>query len=174
MSPTCLSKIVAPLPIAILTASILSGDSCVEYPMRIPGYLVFSRSNWFNCRFCSFVGYSPTQCIRQNILSRCSKKETTLSMSSREAPAVDATTGLSVFAIFSSRGQSVKEQLAIFIMSKPWLSIRVTEFSSKGVQIAAKPRLLISVFSLSRSSLASLVSSKRFTYLMSFLFLKSG
>ncbi len=77
--------------------------------------------------------------MRANSFSRCWKKLTTLSISSRPAPAVEAMRGLSVFTIRSRSGQSVNEQLAILMMPKPISSIRSTDGSSKGVHMERKP-----------------------------------
>jgi len=50
------------------------------------------------------------------------KNRATLSISSRETPAVEAMIGICVFTTLSSRGQSVNEQLAILIISYPCFS----------------------------------------------------
>ena len=133
--PTCRSKISAPLAIAILTASKLSGFSWAEYPIVKFGYRCCKSSIWFKFKCFGAVGYSPTQCMRANFFRRCSKKTTTWSISSKLAPAVEAIIGISVSAIFSRSGQSVKEQLAILMISNLCSIILSTEFSSKGVHI---------------------------------------
>jgi hypothetical protein len=51
-------------------------------------------------------------------LLRLVKKLTTRSISSSDAPAVDAMMGLSIDTARSKTGQSVNEQLAILMMSK--------------------------------------------------------
>ena len=115
----------------------------------------------------SGVGYSPMQCRSAKSLPRWARKLATRSMSSRFAPAVEAITGLSLRTTRSSWGQSVKEQLAILMMSRPWPSITSTEGSSKGVAMARKPLLRISATRRSNSARPRRVSEKRLTYLMS-------
>ena len=56
-------------------------------------------------------------------------------MSLIEEPAVEAIIGLLFSMILSSKGQSVNEQLATFIISKSWDSISLTDSSSNGVDI---------------------------------------
>lgn len=142
--------------------------------MRTPAYWSRSWRIRARCRFSFGVGYSATQCMMVRSLSRCSMKLTTLSMSSRRAPAVEATTGLSLRAMRSSSGQSVNEQLATLMISMPCASIRSTDSSSNGVQMVLKPLAFISRTSRSICSGASRVSSKRLTYLTSSRPLKLG
>ena len=95
------------------------------------------------------------------------EKLTTLSISSRVAPAVDAIRGLEVATTLSNSGQSVNEQLAIFTKSRFCSSIIATEASSKGVDIARNPLSRISVTSRSKSALDKRVSENRLMYLTS-------
>ena len=85
--------------------------------------------------------------------------------------AVEAIIGKSVFAIFSSKGQSVSEQLAILIISYLCSTILSTDSSSKGVHMAIKPCFFTSASISKKSSSLIRVSEKRFTYLISCLFL---
>ena len=107
-------------------------------------------------------------------LFRLVKKLTTRSISSREAPAVDAIIGLSIDTALSNTGQSVNEQLAILTMSKFWSSIMSNEFSSNEVDIVMKPFALISAINESNCSLERRVSAKRLMYLISILSFRSG
>ena len=76
-------------------------------------------------------------------LLRCARKLTTLSISESSAPAVEAITGKLAATASSSKGQSVKEQLAIFNISNFCSTIVATEALSKGVAIAKNPSSLI-------------------------------
>ena len=82
---------------------------------------------------------------------------------------MEAIIGFEVSLILSKRGQSVNEQLAIFIISKLCSSMSSTDFSSKGVHIDMKPDLTLSSFIFLNSSLLNLVSENRLTYFISYL-----
>ena len=135
--------------------------------MRTPGYRSRSTSIWPSRSWSRGVGYSATQCISVSARPRCRKKLTTASISGNEAVAVEATMGLSTFAIRSRSGQSVNEALAILMMSIPISSIVPTDASSNGVHAGTNPFARISATSASKFARVRRVSSNRLMYLRS-------
>ena len=113
--------------------------SCVDNPIVWCGYRWRRKSIWFSSSSWSSVGYMATQWLIASGMLRFVKKVTRSSMSFSEHPPVETITGRRTLAIFSSRYQSFRSELATLSTGMPSSTHRSTDDSSKAVAIGMQP-----------------------------------